>query len=244
MEDRKDTDQIKIGAPFSTEIIQASTRVNYGQNLGHIHGLETMVCMAIEGAMSIEGGNWQIFTGFLKLSNSTVHLNTTVNSIKKTNGKYVIASSNKRSESELVMSSRDEQTFDTVVLASPLQFSKIDIEKDMLKRIPDEIPYVRLHVTLFTSIHKLSPAFFGLAPDVEVPSTVLTTLPPGTENPADPTDGVGPAGFFSISTLRILVNPKTLQKEYLYKIFSPKKITPVFLSGLLGFPSSYLPPLT
>lgn len=192
--------------------------------------------MAIEGAMSIEGGNWQIFDGMLKLSNATVHLNTTVSSIKKTKGKYVITSSSKHPELGVMMSSKEEQKFDTVVLASPLQFSKIDIEKDMLKRVPDEIPYVQLHVTLFTSTHKFSPAFFGLAPDAEVPSTILTTLPPDTETPADLNDGVGPAGFFSISTLRVMVNPKTLQKEYLYKIFSPKKIQPVFLSGLLGFP--------
>ena len=194
--------------------------------------------MAIEGATSIEGGNWQIFDGMLKLSNATVHLNTTVTSVKKTKGKYTLTSS-ATDPKGVVITNKEEQKFDIIVLASPLQFSGIDIEKDMLKQTPDEIPYVRLHVTLFTSTHKLNPAFFGLAPDAEVPSTVLTTLPPGTETPADPEDGVGPAGFFSISTLRVVINPKTLQKEYLYKIFSPRKITPVFLSGLLGFPSSF-----
>jgi len=196
-----------------------------------------MVCMAIEGAMSIQGGNWQIFDGLLKLSNATVHLNTTVDSIKRSKGDYVITSSSKHPKLDVMIGSEKEQTFDTVVLASPLQFSKINVEKDMLKRLPDEIPYVQLHVTLFTSTHKLNPVFFGLAPDTEVPSTILTTLPPDAESPADPAEGVGPAGFFSISTLRVLVNPKTLQEEYLYKIFSPKKITPVFLSELLGFPS-------
>lgn len=34
-----------IGDLFATEIIQASTRVNYAQNLNLIHGLEAMVCM-------------------------------------------------------------------------------------------------------------------------------------------------------------------------------------------------------
>lgn len=34
-----------IGDLFANEIIQASTRVNYAQNLPLIHGLETMVCM-------------------------------------------------------------------------------------------------------------------------------------------------------------------------------------------------------
>ena len=36
---------------FGTDIIQASTRVNYAQNIDQIHGLESMVCMATDGAM-------------------------------------------------------------------------------------------------------------------------------------------------------------------------------------------------
>ncbi|KAI4136649.1 MAG: hypothetical protein L6R39_007682, partial [Caloplaca ligustica] len=57
-----------ISEHFSHDIIQASTRVNYAQNLSQIHGLETMVCMATDGAMSIEGGNWQIFDSMIRAS--------------------------------------------------------------------------------------------------------------------------------------------------------------------------------
>jgi prenylcysteine oxidase/farnesylcysteine lyase len=207
--------------------------VNYGQNLGVIHGLEAMVCLAIEGAMSIEGGNWQIFDNMIKTANATLHLNTTVSGIKKKGGKYQLDISSKNGTG---LSGSREQGFDTVVLAAPFQYSDIELEKDLLKRIPDKIPYVHLHVTLFTSIHKLNPLAFNLAPGAEVPDSILTTLPPG-EVPSDPENGVGPAGFFSISTLRTLVNPKTIQKEYLYKIFSPREITPDFLSNILAAPS-------
>jgi prenylcysteine oxidase/farnesylcysteine lyase len=227
-----------VGAPFTTDIIQASTRVNYGQNLGTIHGLETMVCMAIEGAMQIEGGNWQIFDGMLKASNSTVLLNTAVEKVVKNNrGTYNIKSSSIDSRSGAKQTS--ESSFDVVVLAAPLQFSDIEIEDGHFKHTPDEIPYVTLHVTLFTSMHTLSPAFFNLAPGAIVPTTVLTTLPPD-EIPEHPEDGVGSPGFFSISTLRTVVNPKTQQKEHLYKIFSPSKVTPEFLSDILGIPGSFL----
>jgi prenylcysteine oxidase/farnesylcysteine lyase len=226
------TNTLQIGAPFSTDIIQASTRVNYGSNLATIHGLETMVCMAIEGAMSVEGGNWQIFNSMLKASNATVNLNTTVTSIKKSKGKYILAVSD-TNEHPSSLSERSS-SFDTVVLAAPFQFSNIELEVDLLKKTPDKIPYVQLHVTLFTSTEKLSPRFFGLQTDEIVPDSILTTLPPDTAAPSDPTKGVGPTGFFSISTLRTLVNPKTLQKEYLYKIFSPKKVTAAFLFDLLG----------
>jgi len=186
-----------------------------------------MVCLDTEGAMQIEGGNWQIFDAMIKASNATLLLNNAVNGITKRNGKYNIKSSSQ----DAVFGEKytGEELFDTVVLAAPLQYSDIDFEKDLLKRTPDKIPYVTLHVTLFTSSRTLNPTFFNLKANGEVPTTILTTLPPN-EAPKDP-------GFFSISTLRSVVNPKTQEKEHLYKIFSPQQLTAEFLSGILGWPS-------
>jgi prenylcysteine oxidase/farnesylcysteine lyase len=189
--------------------------------------------MAIEGAMQIEGGNWQIFEGMLNASDAKVKLNTTVTGIKKSKGKYLIKTFYQDAVSGGNFS--NETSFDTVVLAAPLQYSNIKLEKNLLKYTPDEIPYVTLHVTLFTSSKKLNPVYFNLASDAEAPTTILTTLPPD-EVPSSPKEGVGSVGFFSISTLRTLVNPKTVEKEYLYKIFSPEKVTPEFLSNILGIP--------
>ncbi|KAL8989254.1 MAG: hypothetical protein Q9177_001816, partial [Variospora cf. flavescens] len=84
-----------ISSHFAHDIIQASTRVNYAQNLDQIHGLETMVCMATDGAMSIEGGNWQIFASMIAASGAALHLNTSVTSVTKdtSSGKYTIETS-------------------------------------------------------------------------------------------------------------------------------------------------------
>ncbi|KAG9817421.1 putative prenylcysteine lyase, partial [Aureobasidium melanogenum] len=76
-------DQNGIGKLFAQDIIQASTRVNYAQNLPLIHGLEAMVCMATDGAQAIEGGNWQIFSNMLAASHATVLLNHTVSKVEK-----------------------------------------------------------------------------------------------------------------------------------------------------------------
>jgi prenylcysteine oxidase/farnesylcysteine lyase len=197
-----------------------------------------MVCMAIEGAQQIEGGNWQIFDGMVKASNASLLLNSTVNEITKQKDKYMVNTSSKHTDSGETTTS--EEPFDTVVLAAPLQYSGLDISS-LTKHVPDKIPYVTLHVTLFSSPKKFDAAFFNLTPDAEVPTTILTTLP-ANNNITNPEDAVGPAGFFSISTLRTVINPKTLEKEHLYKIFSPKKITTEFLSGLLGVPSTYIQP--
>ncbi|KAL8966106.1 MAG: hypothetical protein Q9197_006175, partial [Variospora fuerteventurae] len=84
-----------ISSHFAHDIIQASTRVNYAQNLDQIHGLESMVCMATDGAMSIEGGNWQIFASMIAASGAALHLNTSVTSVTKdtSSGKYTIETS-------------------------------------------------------------------------------------------------------------------------------------------------------
>lgn len=195
-----------------------------------------MVCMSIEGANQIEGGNWLIFEAMLGASNATVRLNTTVRGVTKQDNKYVLTTSPSNQESTVTKFSTE--AFDTVVLAAPFQFSGIKMAKDILQIVPQDIPYVRLHVTLIASPHKLHPTFFNLANAEEVPTTILTTLPPD-EVPTNPKDSSGPAGFFSISTLRSITNPRTNKKEFLYKIFSPEKVNTDFLSAIFGTPSQY-----
>ncbi|KAI9771501.1 MAG: hypothetical protein M1840_002121 [Geoglossum simile] len=218
---------------FSTDIIQASTRVNYAQNLRYMHALEAMVCMASEGAVSVDGGNWQIFHGMAKASGATVKLNTTVQQIHKTDsGTYIITSKEKPSTST---SLPQEDEYDDVILAAPFQDSLITFTPP-LPHVPDKIPYVKLHVTLLTSPHRLSPSAFNLPPDALVPSVVLTTLGPN-ETPLDRGAGAGRAGFFSISTLRHAINPTSNRLEYLYKIYTPHPITKTSLSHFLNFSS-------
>ena len=229
-----------IGEKFSREIVQASTRVNYGQNLGGIHGLETMVCMATDGAMAIKGGNWQIFEAMVKASGADVRMNSTVQKVsKKENGAYVVKAAEKAlTEDSDNTGELDQEEFDTIVLAAPYQFSEVSFSPPLANQ-PDEIPYVILHVTLFTSPHRLSPFFFNFDSSTsanEVPDMVLTTLPEGVDLGARKgKEGVGPAGFWSVSLLRN-IEMDDGSTQYLYKIFSPEKLTATWMSRLLGLP--------
>jgi prenylcysteine oxidase/farnesylcysteine lyase len=128
-----------IGPPFSTDIIQASTRVNYAQNLGEIHGLEALVCMSTDGAMAVRGGNWQIFDGMLKSAGAYVRLNTSVTELsKQSDGSYLV-SSKQAGQGEAEDLTTEE--YDSVVIAAPFQFSGITISP-ALPHLPDKIPYV------------------------------------------------------------------------------------------------------
>jgi prenylcysteine oxidase / farnesylcysteine lyase len=220
--------------------------VNYASNLEFIHGLGTMVSLAPEGAKAIKGGNWQIFANMVKASQADVHLNTAVTNIALLSGsdrKYKITTaSTSKSESEpepqrekgKKTPSHHPVLFDDVIIATPFQYANISTgAADLLPEPIDVIPYATLHVTLFASPHKFSPAFFKLPPGSEVPDSVLTTL--GADEEAKPgRSGAGKAGFYSATLQRVVTNPRTRNPEYVYKIFSPEAVTSRFLSELLG----------
>lgn len=191
-----------IDSPFIQDIVQASTRVNYAQNVDKIHGLEAMVCMATDGAMQVRGGNWQIFDGMLRASGANVLLNTSVHFIfRQPNSTYTVDA---RNSSHLL----PPRSYDTIILAAPYKYADLTISPPPRNSILTT-DYVNLHVTLFTSPRPLDPSAFGLGSGEKVPTTVLTV--PGNK----------PHKFFSISTIRLVTNPKTGREEYLYKIFSP-----------------------
>lgn len=223
-----------ITGPFVGDVIQASTRVNYAQNLNYIHGVEAMVSMAAENARSIRGGNWQIFDGMIRASNATAVLQTAVMSIEKRDTTFEVNFSSTAAHEEISAS----RSFDAVILACPFQFSDISIYQSADQQIlPDAVPYVELHVTLFASPHLLSSDFFNLKPDEPAPRVILTTLPKTEQRHTGP-KGVGSPGFFSISLLNPVKNPKTGGQEYLYKIFSAEPPNATFLEHLLGLEQS------
>ncbi|KAJ5551133.1 Prenylcysteine oxidase [Penicillium sp. DV-2018c] len=228
-----------IDSLFAREIVQASTRVNYGQNLQLIHGLESVVCMATDGAVSVEGGNWRIFDGAIKASGANIKVNTTVSEIERNDDGTVRVSA----KPNIASDSMDE-IFDDVVIAGPLQYSGISVSPP-LEKTPDDIPYVNLHVTLFASPHRISPQYFGLNyQDARAPETILTTLPEGLDLGSNPM-GVGPSHFWSISTLRTVdhssVEPEgEVQQHYVYKIFSPERPTAEFIAQIMGLDSKSL----
>ncbi|KAL4796889.1 hypothetical protein BDV19DRAFT_66800 [Aspergillus venezuelensis] len=219
-----------VSLGFSREVIQASTRVNYGQNLPLIHGLESMVCMATDGAVSIEGGNWRIFDGMLNAAQADIQLNKTVTSITRNKDDTVTLNIIDENAS---FKKDQSASFDEVVIAGPYQYSGISITPEP-KHIPDTIPFHTLHVTLFSSPHRLSGKYFNMKNlSDQPPETILTTLPTNTDL-GDAEDGVGPAGFWSISTLRTVDVPGEAGKHYVYKIFSPEKPAASFIRDILG----------
>ncbi|KAH6638701.1 prenylcysteine oxidase [Truncatella angustata] len=236
---RQFLEQNKLYGAFAHDIVQTATRVNYASNLAYIHGMGSMVSLATDGAVQVAGGNWQIFAHMVGASGSNVNLNTSVSSIALANSKdpaspsskFVIAT--KGTGSSSAKAEVQDVEFDNVVIATPYQFSDITHEDGLLQQPIDEIPYTTLHVTLFATPFRFSPEFFKLEPGTTAPISVLTTLADDEEARPGP-EGAGKAGFFSATLNQIVLNSKTQRQENVYKIFSPNKVTPEFLSSLLG----------
>ena len=219
-----------ISELFSHEIIQAGTRVNYAQNLKELHGLGTMVCLATDGAMKVKGGNWQIFSGMIKGSGAELRLNTSVRAIRtldesKTGARFGIVSATSSSELNSQSSDNTEE-FDDVVIATPLQFSKIDTnDLSPSYTLPEPIPYVKLHVTLLATKKRIGRSYFQHA--IHESPEMVFTIPPNDQYQYD-------LDFFSVSALRNLTNPQTGEQEFAYKIFSHREPDKMYLNRLFG----------
>ncbi|KAG6032324.1 hypothetical protein E4U41_007247 [Claviceps citrina] len=237
----------KVSADFVRELMQPATRVNYASNMAFIHGLEAMVSFATEGAVAVSGGNFQIFEKLVQHSGAAYRPNTTVSAIafqKGTNQpgtastKYVLSTRATRSQAEALVAVEEEEeeeetAFDKVIIASPWQYSGIEAGEGVITHGIDPVPYMKLHVTLFASPSRLQGSYFGLKPGALAPTNVYTTLGKDEAARAGPR-GVGRAGFYSVSLLRRVTNPRTQGREYLYKIFSAEAVNSTLLSALLG----------
>ncbi|PHH79336.1 hypothetical protein CDD80_5099 [Ophiocordyceps camponoti-rufipedis] len=179
-----------IDSEFARHLMQPATRVNYASNLAYIHGVEAMVSLATEKAVEIEGGNWQIFDHMVRSSGAALCRNTSVTAIdfNANKDKYVLSTGGANSAYPV--------PFDDVIVATPWQFSGIKAAAGVLQTEIDEVPYMKLHVTLFSSPLTLRPEYFGLEEGEGPPRNVYTTLG-RDEVPGLGAEGVGRTGFYS-----------------------------------------------
>ncbi|KAF8973540.1 Prenylcysteine lyase-domain-containing protein [Flammula alnicola] len=200
-----------VSQKYVTEVVEAATRVNYGQNSDYIHALEGACSLAGTGASAVAGGNFQIFENFLNRSGANVYLNTLVSSIAP-----------KSSTSHLwsVKSSRATVDYKAVILAAPFHSTGIDFPSSLSEQIPEQ-PYVRLHVTLVSTTSATpNPEYFGLPPSSSAPRMVLTTYQGGREGHTKPE-------FNSLSYHGLIRDG-----EWAVKIFSKKELSDEWLNNM------------
>lgn len=204
-------EQSKISEKYSSEIIQAATRFNYASNLNQIHATGTLVSLAAAGAVSVVGGNWNIFKNFIAESQATLKLNTTAKSLKKVDNQWKLKFVENGESATKV--------FDHVIIAAPFKQTNIKgLDEKITAKIP-EVNYTNLHVTLFSSKFRLAGTYFNeteIAPSVITTPTLNGTIPFNTVSIVDYVAETG---------------------DFIYKIFSFDTIEDEFLKEL--FPSGF-----
>jgi prenylcysteine oxidase/farnesylcysteine lyase len=178
---------------FIQELIEAASRVNYGQNTDSIHALGAGVSLAASGAAGIKGGNHRVFEEMIARSDARVHLGERgeVTGLVKYDSKSLLQAFAAGElpgvhESE-VTSSKEGSTkwwvgtaagggglFDAVFIGTPWHAGGIT-----LLNTEATIPvnkYVHLHVTvLATNASHPSSQYFGRTQGSDVPKAILTT---------------------------------------------------------------------
>ncbi|CDO76404.1 hypothetical protein BN946_scf184937.g18 [Trametes cinnabarina] len=210
-----------IDKRWTRELVEAATRVNFGQNVDKIHALGGLISLAPTGASSVKGGNFQIFEHFVANSTASVYLNTTVKSISHYSpaGPWVVESS----------AFDKPRLYRSVILAAPFHQTNINF-KASLAPVPQQ-PYVHLHVTLLSTASPAPNAtYFNLAKGSKAPTSILTTY-----------DGVrargGPEPDFNSLSYHGVVQGKDGEsrvnlfgeQEWVVKIFSKQRIEDAWL---------------
>lgn len=111
---------------FTTEMVGAITRVNYGQDPIQMNALSGSVAMAGTGGglWAVTGGNVQVVQGLLETAAVDIHLNTTVHAVQEApSNTYLVISNDKRWHC------------DAVVMATPVELANISLPDTVHQKI-------------------------------------------------------------------------------------------------------------
>ncbi|KAJ4844369.1 hypothetical protein Tsubulata_029733 [Turnera subulata] len=145
------------------ELVTVITRINYGQSVS-ISGLAGAVSLAGSGGglWSIEGGNYQMASGLINISDVELHLHEEIASISYL-GEYY----------ELNSTKGDTYACQVTVIASPLDELNVQFTP------PISVPPRKLQHTHATFVRGLlNPVYFGLKGVSEIPDLVATIEDP------------------------------------------------------------------
>jgi len=209
-----------VGDAYAYEVVESSTRVNYGQNLDEIHALEGLVCMSADKAKSIKGGNFQVFENFVRESKASIHLNTRVTTLdSKLMGKWLLSASKQANGEESTVAGE----YNAVILAAPFDSLGISLPSSVEAAPP--APYVHLHVTLLaTTSTSANEAYFNQEPGNGVPTMILTTAQ-GIRN-----GGLAP----EFNSLNYAARISEGSDERVVKLFSAERLEDDWLVDVFG----------
>jgi hypothetical protein len=219
-----------VSKKFAKRFAEPIINNMYNQD-GHINSFAAQVSLAGAGLaggelFSIEGGNGQLFGKVLaklqKNQKLAVNYDTTVREIVINKSKITVVSETTAPDSGEKVLKRE--LFDTVVLASPLELSKIKVtDKTGLAEPIKERKMQPVFVTLVSGV--LSNAHFGFPSEATAPSTLFVRPNVGLQYNSVGITGVDQDG----NRLYKVFSERKLNDELLSQLFSSRKKTTQFV---------------
>lgn len=199
------------------ELVAASVRVNYGQplNVNALAGAVGTIPLVLPSVFQVDNaeyGNAAIHHALLNASQAQVHTETAVQRIiKQKDNTYIIETNSTTSNS---------QTFDFVIIATPLELTDIEFtSSDSSVQYDYDVEHIakRSWTTTYTTFVRgtIDNIYFGVSKPADVPPMILTT-----ENDDVP---------FSSMTAYTTPDSENLS---VYKIFSRNELTDAVLQQL------------
>ncbi|GAA5979241.1 hypothetical protein JCM10908_002852 [Rhodotorula pacifica] len=179
---------------FTNELTSAATQVNYGTPVSRLHGVGALVSLAATGAVSVRGGNRQIFEQFVGRSGARLRLgeNARIEELLKLDagvrrrakgtegGETTGKATGRSSRAQWVVKTASGiggGTYDAVILAAPYHQTGIHIVNSPTPALITKQPYVRLYVTfVITNATTPQASYFGLKEGTPMPNEIFGTF--------------------------------------------------------------------
>ena len=221
----------QVSAKVIDEIVRGESRSRHARDLDQVNVLSSMLALRSAPDLSIYQGNQRLPHRMLKISEAQIRLNTRVSRIASGENRRwkVHALTTNLAETEPSTFNAD---FDIIILTAPFAFNGIDIDPQLstLASITEVRPYVERYITLFSTLHRLSPNYFNQSANTTIPENIFTA-------PRQPASEGGNE-IFSITIADRVPPPGSGdyidELEYVYKIVSSKPIPDDEIARLLG----------
>ena len=228
----------RINSKFFDEILRAESRYRYTRDLDHVNGpsslfaISRLLPLRPTADVRIFQGNQRLPNRMLRIAGAHVRLNHRVSRIAAGNQKrwkiHAVCSDDLADRQPPMF----EAEFDIIILTAPFASSAIhiDVPLSVPVSITEVRPYVERHVTLFSTLHRLSPVYFNQTTETVIPENILTSPSQLTSKKHN--------DIFSITVIRRVPPSGTIDEEdeleYVYKIISSKPISDDEIARLLG----------
>jgi Prenylcysteine lyase len=116
---------LSIVPHFQSDFVQPCSRARFSQNLAALCGFSSLMAAAQSKATSISGGNTRLIERMIRLSEGDLHLNSQV--MKISPGHHRRYRLSVARDPSAHSPNPEHEEFDIVILAAPLQSSKVDL---------------------------------------------------------------------------------------------------------------------